>query len=62
MTKPGQQSQYSDYATGWAIWGSNLGRDRELLIFWNIQTGYGTNSPPIQGYWGLFRWGNVASA
>ena len=35
---------------------------RELSIFQNIQTRSGTNSPPTQGYWGLFPWGKVASA
>jgi len=33
MTKPGQQSQYSDYATGWTIWGSNSGRDKRVINF-----------------------------
>ena len=35
---------------------------RVLPIFQNIQTRSGTNLPPIQGYWGLFPWGNVAGA
>jgi len=33
MTKPGQQSQYSDYATGWTIWGSNPGRGKRVINF-----------------------------
>ena len=33
MTKPGQQSQYSDYATGWTIWGPNPGRGKRVTHF-----------------------------
>jgi hypothetical protein len=62
MTKPGQQSQYTDYAIGWTIWGSNPAEARESSIFQNIQIGSGTNLTPIQGYWGLFPWSNVAGA
>jgi len=33
MTKPGQQSQYNDYATGWTIWGSDPGRGKSATNF-----------------------------
>jgi hypothetical protein len=33
ITKPGQQSQYSDYAIGWTIWGSEPGRGKRVIDF-----------------------------
>jgi len=33
MTKPGQHSQYSVYATGWTIWGSNPDKGKRVIDF-----------------------------
>jgi hypothetical protein len=40
ILESGQHNCYSDWVTGWTIWGSNPGKGRILLYFKNVQFGH----------------------
>jgi len=52
---------FGDWATGWTIWGKNRGKGKRFYQH-NVQTLWGSSSPPVRWIPGLFPGGKTAGA